>query len=266
MTLRGSVGALLVALACLAGPGLGGCVLTPTKVASGELYRSGDAQYDPYFAAVHREQVAATRWADEAKAARGPIIDALELRPGAGNAGILAATRSQRGDASLAPAVERTRAAERERARRLQASARKLDELHERGEALKRRAVEDRRRLGVGKADEAERAKKDEVKREVAAAVDAVESMAQDARRAAREAEELAAKLHAAWSARGGEPADAPAEEGRPKPAGEPPPKPEPAAKKPAKPRKPRTAKPPSEKGAPGPAPAQKAPEEVFNP
>ena len=47
--------------------------------------------------------------------------------------------------------------------------------------------------------------KKDEVKREMSAAVDAVESMASDARKGAKEAEELVAKLKAIWGADDGE-------------------------------------------------------------
>ena len=71
-----------------------------------------------------------------------------------------------------------------------------------RGEELKKQTIEDKKNLGVDKADEKKVAKKDEVKREMSAAVDAVESMASDARKGAKEAEDLAMKLKAAWTGR----------------------------------------------------------------
>ena len=203
MRLRKTAAAMAIAVgvACSA---LTGCdfILTPTKVADGQLYQSGDGRYDAYFAAVHQEQVAAANWPDDSKAARKPIVTALDIRPGASNGTILAATRGKKGDASLGSAVERTTTAELERARRLKAAAAKLDEMQKRGEELKKQTIEDKKNLGVDKADEKKVEKKDEVKREMSAAVDAVESMASDARKGAKEAEDLAMKLKAAWTGR----------------------------------------------------------------
>lgn len=252
-----------LALVIAAGTSVGcDLVVAPTKMARGELYQSGDGRYDAYFAAVHQEQVASAQWVDDAKAARKPIVTALDLRPGSSNGTILSATRDAReqkaGDAALGAAVDQTTAAELERARRLGAIAARLEELKKQGEELKKQAVEDKKNLGVDKADEKKVAKRDEVKHEMAAAVDAVESMASDARRAAKEAEELATKLKATWT-------------GKPEVPAKPDEKKEPVAKK----AQPKPEAHPTPKKAPKPEggsqekkplPAQKPPGEVFNP
>ena len=280
MTLRKATLAIAVALgvACTA---LAGCdlILTPTKTADGQLYQSGDGKYDPYFAQVHQEQVAAANWSDEAKASRKAIVTALDLRPGASNSVILSATRDKKGEPSLGSAVEQTTTSEIERARRLSATAAKLDDLQKRGEELKKQTIEERKNLAADKADEKKVAKKDELKREMAAAVDVVESLANDARKGAKEAEELASKLRAAWSgkaederppARNEEKRDEKRDETkeekkeekkRPEPVAKKAPKSDPpAAKKPAAP------KPEPEDKPAKPPPAQKPPDEVFNP
>ena len=279
MRLRKTAAAMAIAVgvACSA---LAGCdlILTPTKVANGQLYQSGDGRYDAYFATVHQEQLAAANWPDDSKAARKPIVTALDLRPGASNGTILAATRGKKGDASLGSAVEQTTAAELELARRLNAAAAKLDDMQKRGEDLKKQTIEDKKNLGVDKADEKKVAKKDEVKREMSAAVDAVESMASDARKGAKEAEDLAMKLKAAWTGRE-EDERAPAkvddkkdekrddkrDERRDEKK-----KPEPVAKKaPPKadaPKKPKPEASPEEKPAKPTKPAPPPSDEVFNP
>lgn len=276
MRLRKTAAAMAIALgvACSA---LAGCdfILTPTKVADGQLYQSGDGRYDAYFAAVHQEQVAAANWPDDSKAARKPIVTALDLRPGASNGTILAATRGKKGEASLGSAVEQTTAAELERARRLKAAAAKLDEMQKRGEELKKQTIEDKKNLGVDKADEKKVAKKDEVKREMSAAVDAVESMASDARKGAKEAEDLAMKLKASWTGREederapakseDEKRDEKKDEKRDEKK-----KPEPVAKKASPrtdaPKKPKPEASPEEKPAKPAKPAPPPADEVFNP
>ena len=237
---------------------------TPTKVASGQLYQSGDGRYDAYFTTVHQEQVAAASWPDESKAARKPIITALDLKPGASNTTILAAARERRSDAALGRPVDETTAAERELAKRLTAAASKLEDVEKRGDELKKQAVQDKQNLGADKADEAKVAKKDEVKRELSAAVDAASHMLTDARRGAKEAEELGSKLRSTWSGKEDEPKEEPPKEERKKP--------EPPSKRPVK--KPASPKPdapaaPKEPAEPKPAaekPKPKPPEEVFNP
>jgi hypothetical protein len=281
MTLRKATLAIAVALgvACTA---LTGCdlILTPTKTANGQLYQSGDGKYDPYFTAVHQEQVAATSWPDEAKAARKPIVTALDLKPTASNSTILAATRSKQGQGSLGSAIEQTTAAELERARRLTAAAAKLDDLEKRGAELRKQAVEDRKNLAADKADEKKVAKKDEVKREIAAAVDVVESLASDARKGAKEAEELATKLKATWTGKDEderppvkieekkeEKEEKKEERKKPEPVAKKAPKSEaPAPKKHSAPKAEPAEKKPAEEKPAKPQPAQKPADEVFNP
>ncbi len=279
MTLRSRTLAIAIAIgvACTA---LTGCdlILTPTKTANGQLYQSGDGKYDAYFAAVHQEQVAAANWPDEAKTSRKPIVTALDLRPGASNGTILAATRDKSGTASLGSAIEQTTAGEAERARRLGATAARLDELQRRGEELKKQTIADRKSLAADKADPKKVEKKDEIKREMAAAVDAAESMASDARKGAKEAEELATKLRAAWTGKDEDVRPPPKsddkdekrdekkdEKKKPEPVAKKAPRSEaPAAKKPAPKADPDEKKDSEDK--PKPPPAQKAPDEVFNP
>jgi hypothetical protein len=263
-----------VALAIVLGvvsSALGGCdmFVGSTKVANGQLYQSGDGRYDAYFNAVHQEQVASGHWSEESKSARKPIVTALNLRAGASNSVILSAMREKKDDASVNAAVHQTIAAEQERARKLTSAASKLDDMQKHGEDLKKQAIEDKKNLGVDKADEKKSAKKDEIKREMNAAVDAVESMADDARKGAKEAEELVSKLKAS----AGKPdEDHPAakaseektekkdEKKKPEPVAKKPSAPAPVAKKP-KPEPEEKAEKPVK-----PAPTQKAPDEVFNP
>jgi hypothetical protein len=261
---------------------------TPTKMGNGQLYESGDAKYDPYFASVHEQQLAASKWPEESKAARKPVIVALSLRVGVSNSLLFSATREKKGDAAVGHAVDETTTAEREFARHLTAAATELDELLKRGEALQKDASQEKKNLGADKADEKKVAKKDEVRREVSAAVDAVESMMHDARKGAKEAEELASKLKGVWAgtdevvptkeekkeekeerreAEGKKDEKKKPEAGvkadakKPKPAA----KAEPAEKAEA-PKKPAPKSEPEPKPEPKPAPAQKPPDEVFNP
>jgi hypothetical protein len=280
MKLRDLIVASMLALAPMA------CELgAPSKVAAGQHYQSGDAKYDPYFDAVHKEQLAASNWADESKAARRPIVTALALPPTASNSTIVSAAKEKKGDGNIGRAIEETSAAESELARKLNAEAARLEEMEKKGEELKKQASEDRRNMGADKADEKKVEKKDEIKREISAAVDVVGDLAESARKGAKQAEELVAKLKAVWDGKE-EPAEKsekpkkaapkpkekdddekPAEK---KPAPPPPPAHKPAEKKPEKkPEKKREPeeKKPEEKPVAKPAGSQKPPEgEVFNP
>lgn len=201
--MRHFIAKIAIALTLVIGSApIAGCGLfrNPTKVESGRHYRSGDGRYDPYFTAVHQEQAAASKWPSESKNARKPLTKALKISTSASNDTIVAATRSREGDASLDHAVQQTAWNTYELARRLKTAAARLEELHKRGEALKDQASDERRNLGASKADEKRLAKKDEVKRELGAAVDVTAAMASDARKLADEAEELATKLRAAWA------------------------------------------------------------------
>lgn len=200
MRLRGI--ALSLCIAC-AVPTLAGCeVLQPTKTAKGQLYQAGDSRYDPYFSSVHEEQLAAASWKDEAKHSRRPIVSALSLPADAANWRILNSTRDKKNAPSLGGAVEQTTSSEIQRAHHLTSIATRLDELQRRGSELKSQVVTERSNLGADKADPAKVAKKDEVKRELSAAVSAIDSLASDARKGAKEAADLASKLKAAWTGR----------------------------------------------------------------
>lgn len=241
-----------------------------TKTAKGELYTSGDQRFDPYFEAVHREQTAAASWKDEQKSSRRPILNALNLPAEASNRAILSGVKEKKGDAALAGAVTATTHGERERAKRMAAHADRLVEMKKHGEELRKQAAEDRKNLAADKADEKKTAKKDEIKRELTAAVDAVDSLESDARDEAKSALDLASKLRPAW-------------DGKEEPAAAPPPPPE--EKKEEKKEEPKEEKkaPPKKappaKAAPKPSPApegdekpekpvkpSKPPDEVFNP
>jgi hypothetical protein len=251
-----------------------GCdfVNTPTKVANGQLYTSGDGKYDPYFNQVHQEQVTAASWPDDSKAARKSIVVALNLRPGASNSTIFSAAREKKGDAALGSVIDETTSAERARSKKLTAASEKLDDLHKRGEDLKKQVIEERRNLAADKADEQKVKQKDELKREMTAAVEAVSTMMSDAKSGSKEADELARKLRGAWTGKDDEeapPADPPKDEKKEeKPAAKPPLAKKPAGKPAAKPAAATqpTEKPADEKPAPKPAPAQKPADEVFNP
>ncbi|MBX3229885.1 MAG: hypothetical protein KIT84_06080 [Labilithrix sp.] len=253
----------LLLSAALALP-IAGCSLFfgETKTSQGQLYQSGDTRYDPYFDTVHREQVAAAGWADQAKESRKPIVMALNLRPGASNATILTATReSKSGGVALGGPVEQTSAGEAERARKLTAELKRLEELKEQGEQLRKQAATDKENMGAQRADEKAVAKKDDIKRELGACVDVLDKLITDARRGAKEAEELSTKLTAAWTGRSEDEKTATKKDDDKK-------KPEPtAAKKPDAAAKPKPATPAKTDPPPAKPPAQpKPPDEVFNP
>jgi len=71
-----------------------GCSLfePQSKVRSGQLVTTGQAQYDDYFNKVHALQQAAAGWNDEKKAARRALIDALKIATDSVDVTILEAT------------------------------------------------------------------------------------------------------------------------------------------------------------------------------
>src|SRR5690606_3053796 len=154
----------------------------------------------------------------ESKAARKPIITALDLRPGASNSTIFSAAREKKSDATLGSAIDETTSAERARAKKLTAESERLDELHKRGVELKKQVIEDRRNLAADKADEQKIKKADELKHEMTAAVEVVGNLKDDAQSGAKEADELARKLRSAWTGKDEDevpPAEKPADENK---------------------------------------------------
>lgn len=236
--------ALAFALAGCEGIGIGG---KPSKMSGGELYQAGDPKYDPYLKKVHDEQVAAAEWSEQSKGARKPLTRALNLPPNASNSAVIEAAKSKKDDAGVKSAAEETAALERSFIEKQKVNAERLDKLASDGVELKKQATEDRHNMAADKADPEKVDKKEEVKREVSAAVDIAANLRNDAKRGVQEGEKLIESLKKELGISGdgvARAADAPKTE-EPKKA-------EPAKKKPA------PAKP---------APTQKPSEgEVFNP
>jgi hypothetical protein len=68
------------------------CVYGPAKVAQGQLYRTGNPDFDGYFQDVHQQQVDAATWDDDEKTARKPLATALELPPDAPDVSLVQGT------------------------------------------------------------------------------------------------------------------------------------------------------------------------------
>lgn len=263
---------LAMCLALGACEGIGG---KPSKMSGGELYQAGDAKYDPYLKKVHDEQVAAAEWAEQSKGARKPITRALNLPPNASNSTIIDAAKAKKGDAAVQSAAEETAYLERSFAEKQKVNADRLAKLAADGAELKKQATEDRRNMGADKADPEKVEKKEEIKREVAAAAEIAANLRDDAKKGALEGEKLIDALKKELGVVGDGAGVAKKDE-TPKKDDGPPPKKDDGKKaeakkpesKPAK--KPAAEKPAAEeKPEPKPAkkPAEKPPEgEVFNP
>ena len=283
----------------LAGTTAIGCNLSSSRVAHGQRYQSEDARYDPYFDAVHQQQVAAAAWADEKKAARRPLLNALGLTPGADEDTVLSATRARAkkiagggggkldlasahvtpvgaSDPPLFSAVEEAARLELDRARKLRASADKLEEMAKRGEELKKSADHEYENRGAEKADEKKSDKRNEIRRELGGSVTACRRLGRDANTDAQAAQDFLQDLGEAIEAK-----DAPRRRRGdrpsnplppPPPAKVEPPKEEPRREepKPAKPkpevRKPEVRKPKPEKPAPPPDKPEKPSEKPAPP
>ncbi len=66
-----------------------------SKVKSGQLFQTGQAQYDDYFNKVHQLQVEAAGFSDDKKASRRSLIDALKIATDAVDVTILQATHEK---------------------------------------------------------------------------------------------------------------------------------------------------------------------------
>jgi hypothetical protein len=279
-----------------------GCepLMGDSKVAHGQLYQSDDQRYDPYFDSVHQQQVAAAGWLDEKKAARRPLIAALDLTPGATDETIVSATRSRAkklgggggkldvatahvtpvggaGDGPLFAAVEESARLELDRARKLRTTSDKLEDMAKHGDELKKTADHEYNGRGAEKADDKKTEKRNEIRRELGGSVGALRDLARDATQNTRDAQAFLEDLGAAIEAK-----DAPARRrGDRESKAVPPPSPtvepakvdEPKKEEPvkaAKAPKPEAKKPaakPAEKPPEKPAAKPKPPpDEVFNP
>jgi hypothetical protein len=86
-----------------------GCALfePQSKIKSGQLFQTGQTQYDDYFTKVHALQVEAAGWSDDKKASRRNLIDALKIATDAVDVTILQATHERM--VSIAHVVGATR-------------------------------------------------------------------------------------------------------------------------------------------------------------
>lgn len=276
---------LAVFLACSA-PLLVGCP-PPSKVAQGQRYTSGDNRFDPYFDNVHQQQVAASSWSDDRKAARRSLVTALSLTPDASEDTILSATRDRAkkmggqgakldltgpkvtasqgatADGALFAAIEECARAAQDRVKKLKAASEKLEEMAKQGDGLRHDADKDIENSGAQKADDEKMAKRREIRNELAGASDSMRSLARDAKSTAKDEEEfledLAASLQALdtpkRSRHGG--GSMGSDRKTNLPAAEPP-KEEPKAAKPPAKEEPKGGKPPAAKPAQPPAAGKK--------
>ena len=290
MKVRRTWAGLLVIGSLLGGVvGGAGCELqNGTKVAQGQLYLSGEARFDAYFRDVHALQVAVAHWSDDKKLARRPLIGVLALTPDAADVTIVQATHEKmiafsrdgggtkldvtpddarvmvlpgtKGDATFFRGLEETVRTEIDRDRKLQQLVPKIDELAKAGRALEPHVGETFTTRGPGKTTE--------VRGELSASLDTLQTFTQRARQSSRESEDFITDLQRGAlistdpgpARRDAKPPTAVAAKAPAKPAGA----------MSSKPAAPATAKKPDETpaAAPPPKPAAKPAEtgEVFNP
>jgi len=257
-----------------------------THVREGQLYQPGLANYDAYFKEVHDLQLATASWPDQKSAARRPLVDLLKLSLDAADVTIAQATHERMigaahaagathldlkgdeakviaagGDARIDTAtkdffraIEGTVKAELARRKALRDIPPRIDDLSKVGRELEPKVRDDFAKHGGSLTSD--------VKAELDASYEVLNTLSANARNEAREAEDFVSVLERAISAEPSEPL--------PKEPGAvgttPPPKPKPTGAPP-----PATAKPP-----PPPTTATKPPppkptgggggDEVFNP
>jgi hypothetical protein len=187
--------AILAAL-LLCGPVVSCETFGASKVAQGQLYVSGDGRYDPFFQAVHEQQIQAASWSDDRKAARKPIVTAVNVTPNASEGTILDGIRQMaktKADAEkLAPAVEETKKADVDRIQKLRVAAEKLDALAKEGHEHEDEARKEYENRGADKADEQKSERMRQIRKELGAATEICEGLSQDAKKSARAAEDFA--------------------------------------------------------------------------
>ena len=197
---------------------LGACAVlgSPSRVRAGELYATGEARYDAYFAELHADQVAAAKWADEEKEVRRPLVTALRLGPDATDTSIAQSTQNQLssgalrlevagGDAKVVAAseakaqpppqtvldaVEQAAKADLERVKRLETLTAKLDTLAKAGRDLDVHVADAFAPQGGQKPFE--------VKEEIHASFDVISSLADRARHEAKTEQQFVSDLQRA--------------------------------------------------------------------
>lgn len=193
-----------------------------TKVGQGQLFTAGEARYDAYFNAVHERQVAAAGWPDDQKASRKALVSNLALVPNASTSTLLSAITDKsrglggqgvrvewagddphvvaatgaRSDATFFKAVEDTLRSDRDRGARLLVTARELEELAHQGEGLQPQVNATFKAQGPDKQRE--------VRLELSSAIDALKSLAANARRNARDVESFTVDVQEALNTASG--------------------------------------------------------------
>src|SRR5690242_12832498 len=81
--------------------------LGQSRVAQGQLYVPGRAEYDAYFRDVHSVQVDASAWADDRKTSHKSLVTALDLTPDAPDVTIIQATHERASKYSARPGTLR---------------------------------------------------------------------------------------------------------------------------------------------------------------
>ena len=197
--------AWLVVLVCF----VVACV-SNTRVGRGQLYTPGETKYDAYFKQIHDLQVSVAAWPEDRRAARKPLIGALQIAPDASD-GTLARTTQDRAKAGagaklelngetaqarvvggredpVLKAVEETARAEIDRVRRLRALEPKLEELGKQAQALEDAVDESFR----------DTEKQHDVHGELSDCHDVLRQLAVAAKRQARDGEDFLADLQRA--------------------------------------------------------------------
>lgn len=257
-----------------------------TRVHDAQLYQPGIKSYDAYFKEVHDLQLATASWPDQKRAARRPLVDLLKLSLDAADVTIAQATHERmigaahdagstrlelKGDDAKVVAaggegrldaatkeffraIEASVKAELARRRALREIPPRIDELTKAGRELEPKIRDDFAGHGGSLTSD--------VKDELAASYEALNTISADARNEAREAEDFVSVLERAISAEPTEQVPRP-DTGATPPPPKPKPKPTGAAKPPANPPPPATtSKPPP---PPKPKPTGGG-DEVFNP
>lgn len=157
------------------------CVYGPAKVAQGQLFRTGNPEFDAYFADVHQQQADAATWDDEEKAARKPLATSLELTPDAPDVSLVqgayeastrvakqpgsvrldvdgttvhVSTNSGASDSAVFKGVEESSHLQLERAKRLHALESKYDGLVSKGNDLTGKVKDAFRKYGPSRENE----------------------------------------------------------------------------------------------------------------
>ncbi len=238
LRLATALGLVFLGLAAL---GSAGCEVlgSPSRVKAGQLYVSGQARYDTYFAAVHLEQAGAAKWAEERKAARKPLVEQLRLPADASDDTIAQATRDhlstgtlrldvsgaeahvvpadqtkQASPRDLLAAIEQTARTEADRSQKLRDLPGKLDQLAKQGHDLEGHIGEDFGKQAGQKPFE--------VKEEIDASLTVLGDLAHAAQRESKTAGDFLLQLQRAVAA-GSEVPAAASKEPSPPPAPHPP-------------------------------------------